>query len=242
MVGPEKEEFDAHHELLCQHSPWFRNRLNGKWGDQKRVEIDDDPEVFGLFLGFIYRGQLDAPHFSGSSSATKVEQNEPSSTKKQKVSCTRDQHHTTLKLAKLYIFADYHQCQQLKIAAMDALRDRVLKLWEISLPREVVNLVFEDTADGCGLRRFIADVATKTSVRDKYWASDIAIREVKNQLHPEFLADIAILLYKWRVNPGTCMGQEEWLASNPCDYHDHKEDDTIEAQGATTPQDTSPGN
>ncbi|ORY09972.1 BTB/POZ protein [Clohesyomyces aquaticus] len=58
-VGPDEVPFDAHSEVLCNISPFFKAALNRDWTEARTKLIalpDEDPDAFTLFLRFAYTG------------------------------------------------------------------------------------------------------------------------------------------------------------------------------------------
>ncbi|KAE8449972.1 hypothetical protein EG329_007111 [Mollisiaceae sp. DMI_Dod_QoI] len=61
FVGPQQKHFKVHKKLLCKKVPYFHKMFLG--GFKEAIEHtarlpDDDPDVFDLFLDWLYRGDL----------------------------------------------------------------------------------------------------------------------------------------------------------------------------------------
>ncbi|KAK5124927.1 hypothetical protein LTR85_001117 [Meristemomyces frigidus] len=59
LVGQDKTAFTVHKDIICERSPFFRAACAARWQDsdaERDVKlIDDDPEVFTLYLQCVYR-------------------------------------------------------------------------------------------------------------------------------------------------------------------------------------------
>jgi hypothetical protein len=55
-IGPEKKPCNCHKDLICYHSEYFRTAYNGRWREAEEgvVLADIEPEVFNLFLHWMY--------------------------------------------------------------------------------------------------------------------------------------------------------------------------------------------
>ncbi|OBT71471.1 hypothetical protein VF21_09737 [Pseudogymnoascus sp. 05NY08] len=61
IVGPEKQRFGMHKELLCATSPFFKAALEGKFEESVRGEVvleDTSVEAFGLFNEWLYTSKI----------------------------------------------------------------------------------------------------------------------------------------------------------------------------------------
>lgn len=218
VVGDERREFTVHEGLLRHHSVWFRNRLNGRWGDVKHVELlHDDPATFELFVGFAYHYKLLPPIVNPKASKTTDEQ-DVRPIKRPRIE--RAGHHTRMQLTNLYIFADVLQCERLQCAAIDAYCKKANEEWTTP-SRSMVQYMYENTTVGCGLRKLVVDEFTKTYIDDDYWKRSDCKALFCSNTHPEFMAEVIIGLFETR-NSNPSWEREEWARVNPCDYHDHK--------------------
>ena len=75
LVGPNKESFDVHMDLICSKSPFFGAACAERWsksGQSSAIELpEDDPEVFNTYLSNLYGRSV---VFSGDISGEKVEE------------------------------------------------------------------------------------------------------------------------------------------------------------------------
>jgi len=61
VVGPNQKLFRVHKDLLCSKEPYFQAMFNGGFletTDQAAKLLEDDPDMSGLFLGWLYAGRL----------------------------------------------------------------------------------------------------------------------------------------------------------------------------------------
>ena len=58
LVGPNKESFDVHKDIICLRSPFFEAACSERWsksGQSSAIELpEDDPEVFNTYLSNLY--------------------------------------------------------------------------------------------------------------------------------------------------------------------------------------------
>lgn len=114
-VGEGKVKHYVHEGLLRRHSEWFAARMNGKWGNTKRIELpDDDSEIFAIFVEVMYHNELPMPTPSQQSDSL-----DEYIGRQRKFAERNLRPHI---LAKLYIFADMRQCLRLRCLAIDAFR------------------------------------------------------------------------------------------------------------------------
>lgn len=60
-MGKQKEVFDVHENLIRASSPFFDKAMSDSWqkSTQEHIELpDDDPEIFGIYVHWLYRGTL----------------------------------------------------------------------------------------------------------------------------------------------------------------------------------------
>jgi hypothetical protein len=60
-LGPSTVDFSVHEQLICTHSPFFANALNGSWAeaDSRVVPLPDDaPPTFAVYRTWLYTGLL----------------------------------------------------------------------------------------------------------------------------------------------------------------------------------------
>lgn len=220
VVGREKQKFLVHQGLLRQHSTWFSNRMNGNWGNDKHIDLhEDNVETFALFVDFMYRHQL-VPPVGFSVEQTKAADSSPS--KRRRIE--REDNLDENTIAELYVFADLRQCPQLRCAAVDAFRKIVIEDSDFT-DYDVIDYVFANTPERCGLRQLIIDEFTKG-------VTDEIMPECDFPDSHEFMTDLARELYRTRGASGAEYYQEAPGRVDPCVYHDH-EDEEMEASETT---------
>lgn len=208
VVGKDETKFVVHEGLLRQHSAWFTNRLNGNWGNTKSISLSEaEEETFALFVEFLYRNQLVPPH-TWSCDIIAPKEVKPAR------EIERDVYFGELTAAKLYAFADYFQCLHLKCAAIDAFREATIYYWS-EQDEATVDYVYQNTPEGCGLRRFIIDYYSRSDIRDGGWQPSRFCR------HQEFMAELLKAMFKTRDESGLFRDEDQWQEVDPCEYHDH---------------------
>ena len=141
QIGPKANVFHIHKGLICESSPFFRAAFTGGFKENSgSITLDeDDPEIFGHIVQWLYRGKLET--------LAKVEVDTGSD--------------YWMKLSQLYVLADKYGIRLLKNAVMDLLfqtRDRRKnKETETHRPpqQDCITYVYENTASGSQLRRFL---------------------------------------------------------------------------------------
>ncbi|KAI9716702.1 MAG: hypothetical protein M1812_005240 [Candelaria pacifica] len=131
-VGPQKQSFDVHEELLCHVSPFFQAALEGhfKEATTQVVELpEDSPDTFQYFIQWLYR--LDLSHEAHDGGNPRFTQ-----------------------LHRLYVLADKLQIKALK----NLITDHVLAVSDRSnlLPTDTAE-AFSELPEG-GLRELALDL------------------------------------------------------------------------------------
>jgi hypothetical protein len=101
-VGPEREQFTIHKDLLCWVSPFFNNAFNGQSAEASSSTMHlkvEKPSHFKIFVEWLYHGKLD------------VEPGEESELS------------NLYTLVDLYIFSDAIHCNGFKNSIMDQIQD-----------------------------------------------------------------------------------------------------------------------
>ncbi|KAF2241958.1 hypothetical protein BU26DRAFT_387892, partial [Trematosphaeria pertusa] len=58
---PESKDFVAHESILTSRSEFFRRALNGNWEEAHAHIVhlpEDEPDIFGIYLNYVYTGRL----------------------------------------------------------------------------------------------------------------------------------------------------------------------------------------
>lgn len=202
-----RKSFLVHEGLLREYSDYFKNRMNGHWGDTKVIEIEDEPEIFCLFSDFMYRGRLLRPPANASDA-----QDDTEPAKKKRRTETKARHHDGKTLAQLYVFAELRQSHQLKCAVVDAFLERHHDIKV--LPFAAVPFIYSNTPAGCGMRRLLVDLTAKCQQSHYDQLSKNIVILQNSHVEPEYLADLVIALCKARDN------KEGSKKLKILDYHD----------------------
>lgn len=165
--------------------------MNGNWCSSKHINIEDDPQVFNVFVEFMYRNQILGPsEASTDSSAT----SEPAA-KKQKLEARGSQDTETL--AKLYIFAEMGQCEQLKCATVTAFFSR-LAYGVDSLPSKAIDIIYDGTPEGNSMRKLMVDSFVNAIPGRAPFDLDDGMATYFKDVPRDFLAELLVALYKSR--------------------------------------------
>ncbi|KAI4189404.1 MAG: hypothetical protein L6R41_001512 [Letrouitia leprolyta] len=134
-VGSEaaQKSFVMHTELLTYHSAFFKAATAGNWDEAKTGVInlpEDDPEVFQLFLDWLYQPKL----------------------------CLDDiQAHSLSLIFALWIFGDKKQAAVFQNAVIEDLRTFTNNAPNFS-PGDM-RFAFDNIAEGSSLRSFLVDIS-----------------------------------------------------------------------------------
>jgi hypothetical protein len=113
---------------------------------------------------------------------------------------------------KLWLFADRRIVPLLKNSTLGAIRDKLLVEWQPQLHN--LGLVYEHSAKGSGLRRFLIDFVAWTG-------SNGTVDRIVNECSKEVVADI--LRAVWSRPLPRKMSADEFRTLNLCPYHDHED-------------------
>jgi hypothetical protein len=128
IVGPEKQTFGAHKDLLCASSKFFHSAFNGGFQETSSKEIHLrglDAKLFGFFYRWLY------------SPVRRV--GEATYQRAQDAECQPDE-----LLLRIYRLADYLLVPGLQLLAIEQLKE-TFSSFEPTIPsREFIYLLFED--------------------------------------------------------------------------------------------------
>ena len=212
IVGPDKDKFIIHQELLTYHSPYFRAALTGGFKEAKEKSVtlkDEHPRIFEFFMHWLYHGRL-----PNASDCVELFDNwrklNPAGE-----SCT-DNH-----LIDLYVFCDKHQIHKLKLSLIGELVT-FHGVHENTLPHiSAVNHAFDHLPEKDPLNRYLVDVHA-------FYASDsVWDEEMVQRVSPKFLSSV---MCKYAANNH---GRNLIKAPDVCDYHDHENEEDKKACSAT---------
>ena len=141
---PNEKDFLAHESYLTTQSEFFRRALHGKLqkAESRIVKLpEDDPEIFGLYLNYVYTGHL------------------PTTCEAEKDLTAHylslmDEYH---QLFSVYVMAEKLLNPDAKNAAMTALVEIWTRNPGLVVSARTVYLVYEGTPGGSRARRFVVD-------------------------------------------------------------------------------------
>lgn len=137
--GSGKRNYSTYKGLLSFYSEYFEEKVNGKFkeaADKKLILDGKDPDIFAIFYGWLYTGEL-----------------------RQDGKVGTDLSSTTL--VKLWIFGDEHLCPLLQNEAMDAFLAAILKQWKLPIPN--IRQVYENTTADAKLRKALIETIAQTT-------------------------------------------------------------------------------
>ncbi len=150
IVGPQKQVFPLHKEILCAVSSYFRSALEGSFveGLTQKIELpEDDVTVFKYFRVWLYSSiiQDSLPSASQAEDESESEsESKPDTDIGWKI------------LLDLYIFADMRDIPLLQNATMDAI------IWKSDLAStfisDLIHYVYDRTAAKSPLRKLLVDL------------------------------------------------------------------------------------
>lgn len=139
LVGPDKQPFIIHRELLCETSSYFAAALQGEFKEAKeqRIEmLEEDVAMFQSFQIWLYSDNI----------------------------LTTNTRENWKILFDLHIFGDARGIPHLQNAAVDALINKEHRLkW---IPAYQFKYVYEDTSEKSPLRRLLVDWTASLSAAD----------------------------------------------------------------------------
>lgn len=153
LVGPRKQSFRVHKNRLCSRAPVFRKILNGSFKEAKEqcAELpEDDPEVFSMFLEWLYSQRI-----------ARLGKSAPDST-------------SSLDHIKLYCFAEKYCLSDLMDFAVSALFAFLVDATCLPI-LTTIQYVYEHTASGSPIRPFMIQVLQYVAIHKSdsgYWKTD----------------------------------------------------------------------
>ncbi len=166
-VGDAKNEFHIHQNLLCGASTFFDAAFTSKFkeGSEKKMTLpEDDPEIFGAFVQWLYHQYYEVPASDLS--------HEPARYLTQTM--------------QLFILADKHGVTKLKNGIIDALvRNAQLKKTPPS--HFAIHQIYEFTPPSSGIRVLLADWYACHAA--PWWLQEPTTNTWLRE-HPDFAADV----------------------------------------------------
>ncbi|MCJ1379094.1 hypothetical protein MMC17_002194 [Xylographa soralifera] len=181
VVGPEKQVFKMHKELLCSVSPYFKAALEGdfKEAQEQKIELaEDDPETIEYFQLWLYMQSILDKEETVSSINWGA-------------------------LIKLYLLGETRLITTLQNQVIDLM---IRKMYDGKklLGHKLKYEVFDKTSPGSPLRKLIAEVSAQIGVLPEWKWSFVDGGEVAQR---DFLKDLVLEMYRDRA---TRQEQDFW--------------------------------
>ena len=134
-VGPKRKKYQIHKDLLASYEHW-RKRLDSKLikDSQKMYLPECDPDVWDVFVNWLYRGGL-------------------------KDICLQDEDMAKVQMGKyiqLYIHAEHWTIRALQNKIMDKFCAGTISSWDWS-PCNVIQRIYKNTPEDSPFRCFVVD-------------------------------------------------------------------------------------
>lgn len=200
-VGPSKQDFTVHKELLGFYSDFFRAAFNGSFKEatEGRIELPDTQvDVFEIFQVWLYSRSL---------LNTEDLQDQPDYKKYPSFGA----------LARLWVFGDKYQIPLLQNCAADAILQ--YNKDENKFNTCIIRIAYQDTMQESPLRRLAIDISVFRMVHEKA-ASSILDKDLLHNWSKDSLADFARGISKaWHLGDPPRNLPEQ----GKCHYHVHAE-------------------
>ncbi|ERF77048.1 hypothetical protein EPUS_07954 [Endocarpon pusillum Z07020] len=203
FVGQQATPFVAHKEFLCEVSDYFKAALTGQFAEAKEDKVnlpEQKAHVFDDFLTWLYGGSLD------SLALRKL---------KTGLGHELDWEH----IRDLYVFAKYIQCPKFSNHLLSTVWKSSISVLIIRSPApEAVTLIYQDTAESCGLRRLVVGFFMQN--RDKSdWTDPKESKDWISKFPTEFCCEVLVQTTR------QVMGLEKQIlvpggSSDECPYSD----------------------
>ncbi len=181
LVGPEKEIFKVHRQILCNTSSYFDAALNGNFKEAKqgRVEmLEDDVNTFKNFQYWLYSREIHVEEGN--------EIYESNNNKQWDM------------LIDLFIFGEARGIPGLQNAAIDGLIDEMHAKNELRVA--AIRRIYENTPENSPLRRLYVDIVHSSAYLDRDLEHGAWFAKKEYSVYKkEFLFDLAAA-YCQRVN------------------------------------------
>ncbi|KAI9798202.1 MAG: hypothetical protein M1833_004951 [Piccolia ochrophora] len=204
FVGPQREHWRLHRDLLCHQSVFFEAAFCGRFNEaeQGRLEFPEDSAgAFTLFILWLYRGSIEPPRFSRGNLLF------------------RDH-------LELYYLSDKLSIEPLRNVVMDQLRASFRKNKRIPTPSTIKN-IYENTPPSSPLRKWAAKVAAREILRSTK-PNPAARYECCMELGADFAKDLvnSIMLDSIRKSSAQLtLTYPDAMSGSDCEFHEHHEDE-----------------
>lgn len=149
------DTFGMHEELACFHSPYFRAAFQGNFLEANTRELvleKTDPEVFGLFVQWVYTLQIEETFCTDQSVALQE--------RHRRDLPRRDQ------LIELWFLAEYLQVPKLQNHAIELIREKIFRANSTAI--KGLEKVYEQTTCGSPIRRIFVDYLCWSNILPEY--------------------------------------------------------------------------
>ena len=228
-VGETKKEFQVYKGLITHHSEYFNRQFSGRWGNDTTVDFSEADEItFKAFFHLMFTRRITANPERTVRRTDRMTTDLARLTTKDDTDTTDEGHsakderkeedrYTRHDLCRMWTLADFIECPPFKAVVMDAIRDRIIE--DFTIPFDLVDYVYNNTPDNCGLRRLLVDSCTKTAADN--WA--LFFENDRDALHKDFLLDVVKRLHIMRAENlfELPWSKHSWKESDKCLYHDH---------------------
>ncbi|KAL3477661.1 hypothetical protein BJX99DRAFT_269737 [Aspergillus californicus] len=168
VIGKEKRSFIVHETLIRNSSPYYNEVLTRDWEDATERRIlfpDDDPEIFELYLHWLYFGQfpLEEEECDDNNTLNKEDSHEVDSQANDEEnikSLTKNDYPTlgdqNMLLAKAYVLGGEIFCHKFQNAAIDAIIEGSKK--GVIPGHDAVRYMYHHTAASDKIRQLFIDL------------------------------------------------------------------------------------
>ncbi|KAK4549437.1 hypothetical protein LTR36_006434 [Oleoguttula mirabilis] len=200
LVGPGKQGFTVHKDIISRHSPFFRAAAAERWAStdhHKAIELpEDDPALFATYLHCVYHGAV----VFGDEGSLRYNLNE---------------------YLALYTMADKFRDLKTANLVIDQLMARTDELDQVPGPSDITAF-YETSAENSPLRRLMVDFYTY-----EVGPGDIT-RGLGSKLPSAFLTDFFVKYGQLKGGDRSRSVRETFEKSlrksmSRCEYHQHDE-------------------
>ncbi|PIA95006.1 hypothetical protein CB0940_08159 [Cercospora beticola] len=188
--------FKVHKGVLCFYSGYFNACLNGDFVEARSGVVDlveEDPDRFKDFVGWLYTRQLPVDHES------------------------KDVGEQWRDVFRLWVFADKRQVPLLANRCINALRELNVVRW--CAPTTELHFVYANTTADSLLRRFLVYLIAMVAGP----GGDRLLGDSRDRYPPDALWDILKLVWGNGSSKAASMSVQEILAIDLCKFHQHED-------------------
>ncbi|KAK5688688.1 hypothetical protein LTS10_000666 [Elasticomyces elasticus] len=189
-VGKAQKSFTVHRGAVSFYSGYFEAAVKKtfKEGSEGVIELPtEDVAVLELFVRWLYTRRLPETPATGDNFNI---------------------------LVNLWLFTDRRECPLLANQLLDAMRDEIVRLWQI--PTYELHNVYENTTESSGLRRLCLYIISRTTGASKLTDANRA------RWPADALWDLAKSIGQLREDKTREMGKDELAKLSMCQFHTHE--------------------